>query len=226
MHHFLQFKKFARIALLMLATVDTTSKADDTLIKFTASVTVADQQYNTPSFTSKSGQPGKVTYPVLDKGSGQTLDVVITATSTLEKALLNYDITASIPVASGKLIELSTKGTTDAGKPITYRCENDGKSYGFDIVLLLVNVPQNVTVRGYGLDLPATVPFKEGMTAFQALDAAGAFDNSWWDGEVSYINLIRADKTIKVNWKAVRKNQTVGPTLQPGDIVEISESFW
>ena len=105
-------------------------RADDQFIQLCANAKVAGQQYSTPSVITKSGQKASVSYPV------NKSEIIVSSESSLSNGILIYNITASIPSEDGtSKTEITSKGTTDKIKPLTYQFVSGGKSYALNVVL-------------------------------------------------------------------------------------------
>ena len=112
----------------------TAAKAEDQIIRSASTVTIAGERYTLPRFGAKSGQAGKVSYPVTDPASKKDQDAVIESKASLAGNTLNYEITASIPTAAGVFTKVSASGSSDGRNPISYSFMSDGKVYGFSVV--------------------------------------------------------------------------------------------
>ena len=126
--------KTSFLTITAFALLLTVAKADDQFIRSAATVTIAGEQYTLPRFSAKSGQEGKVSYPVTDPSSKKDQDAVVESKATFAGNALNYEITASVPTAAGVFTKVSASGSSDGKHPISYSFVRDGKVYGFSVV--------------------------------------------------------------------------------------------
>ena len=88
----------------------------------------------------------------------------------------------------------------------------------------IIVAPQNRQVSvGGAVKAPQRVSYTPDLTALSAINAAGGFNEF---ANQSKVRVLRAGQVIMVNCKEVRKNPALDVRLQPGDIIEVAESFW
>jgi len=102
----------------------------------------------------------------------------------------------------------------------TYRAREIYTNPSINIIIQAQN--RQVSVGG-AVKMPQRVAFTPDLTALSAINAAGGFNEF---ANQSKVRVLRAGQVIMVNCKEVRKNPTLDVRLQPGDIIEVSESFW
>ena len=88
-----------------------------------------------------------------------------------------------------------------------------------------VSVPQQVRLVDVGGDVraPRRVEYTPDLTVLGAINAAGGFTEY---ADQAKVRLLRDGKVVIVNIREVRKDPTKDLTLQPGDKIEVPQSFW
>lgn len=90
------------------------------------------------------------------------------------------------------------------------------------ITVTVPNLARFVDVGG-DVKAPQRVPFTADLTILGAISAAGGFTDFADQGKV---RLMRDGKVTIVNIKKVRKDPSKDVKLQPGDKIEVPQSFW
>lgn len=90
------------------------------------------------------------------------------------------------------------------------------------INIIVAAQARQVSVGG-AVKAPQRVAYTPDLTALSAINAAGGFNEFANQGKV---RVLRGGQVIMVNCKEVRKNPSLDVRLQPGDIIEVQESFW
>ena len=90
------------------------------------------------------------------------------------------------------------------------------------INIIVAERARQVSVGG-AVKAPQRVAFTPDLTVLSAVNAAGGFNEF---ANQAKVRVLRAGKVIMVNCKEVRKNPSLDVRLQPGDIIEVQESFW
>lgn len=70
---------------------------------------------------------------------------------------------------------------------------------------------------------PQRVPFTADLTVLGAITASGGFTDY---ADQTKISVLRDGKVIAVNMKAIRKDPSKDLKLQPGDKIQVPQSFW
>ena len=81
---------------------------------------------------------------------------------------------------------------------------------------------RQVSVGG-AVKAPQRVAFTADITALAAINAAGGFNEF---ANQTKVRILRGRNVIPLNCKEVRKNPSLDVRLQPGDIIEVPESFF
>jgi polysaccharide biosynthesis/export protein VpsN len=90
------------------------------------------------------------------------------------------------------------------------------------INIIVTSQNRQVSVGG-AVKLPQRVTYTPDLTVLAAINASGGFNEF---ANQAKVRVLRAGQVIMVNCKEVRKNPTLDVRLQPGDIIEVQESFW
>jgi len=76
---------------------------------------------------------------------------------------------------------------------------------------------------GGAVRAPARVPFTEDMTLLAAISAAGGFNDF---ADQKRVRLLRGSEAKIYDVRQVRKDPGLDPKLQPGDKIEVPQSFF
>src|SRR5262249_24126020 len=168
--------------------------------------------------------------------SGQTTDALLRRGDTIEMRIggvpaeeasifnMTYTIDGSGRLNLPHISHVKGAGlTAGQAKDViekTYRAREIYTNPSINIIIQAAN--RQVSVGG-AVKLPQRVAYTPDLTALSAINAAGGFNEF---ANQSKVRVLRSGQVIMVNCKEVRKNPTLDVRLQPGDIIEVSESFW
>ena len=104
--------------------------------------------------------------------------------------------------------------------------ENGYKAAGIftNPTITIVMQPQARFVNvGGAVRAPTRVPFTEDMTLLAAISAAGGFNDF---ADQKRVRLLRGNEAKTYDVRKVRKDPGLDPKLQPGDKIEVPQSFF
>ena len=104
--------------------------------------------------------------------------------------------------------------------------ENGYKSAGIytNPTITIVMQPQSRFVNvGGAVRAPTRVPFTEDLTLFNAINAAGGFNDF---ADQKRVRLLRGNEAKVYDVRQFRKDPGLDPKLQPGDKIEVPQSFF
>ncbi|MGH7938990.1 MAG: polysaccharide biosynthesis/export family protein [Bryobacteraceae bacterium] len=90
------------------------------------------------------------------------------------------------------------------------------------ITIVMQSSPRFVNVGG-AVRTPARVPFTEDMTLLTAINAAGGFNDY---ADQKRVRVLRGSEVKVYDVRQFRRKPGLDPTLQPGDQVEVPQSFF
>jgi len=91
-----------------------------------------------------------------------------------------------------------------------------------NITILMQPTSRYVNVGG-SVRTPSRVPFTEDMTLLTAINSAGGFNDF---ADQKHVRLLRGNKVTVYDVRRFRKDPSLDVTLQPGDKVEVPQSFF
>ena len=157
---------------------------------------------------------------------GETIELRIGGVPGDEASLFNSTYSVD---GSGRLslphIGLVTVGglTIGQAKEVIERTYRSRDIYtNPSINIIVATLARQVSVGG-AVKAPQRVSYTPDLTALSAINAAGGFNEFANQGKV---RVLRGGQVIMVNCKEVRRNPSLEVRLQPGDIIEVPESFW
>ncbi len=157
---------------------------------------------------------------------GDTIEVRIGGVPQEEATIFNSTYTVdgsgrlNLPHIGSVVVAGLTSGQAKDLIERTYRARDIYTNPAVNIIVASQN--RQVSVGG-AVKLPQRVAYTPDLTALSAINAAGGFNEF---ANQSKVRVLRAGQVIMVNCKEVRKNPTLDVRLQPGDIIEVAESFW
>ncbi len=157
---------------------------------------------------------------------GDTIDVRISGVPQEEVSIFNSSYTLdgtgrlNLPHIGAVLVAGLTSGQAKDMIERTYRSRDIYTNPTINIIVAAQN--RQVSVGG-AVKAPQRVAYTPDLTALSAINAAGGFNEF---ANQSKVRVLRSGQVIMVNCKEVRKNPTLDVRLQPGDIIEVAESFW
>lgn len=157
---------------------------------------------------------------------GDTIEVRIGGVPQEEATIFNSTYTVdgsgrlNLPHIGNVVVAGMTAGQAKDLIEKTYRSRDIYTNPTINIIITAQN--RQVSVGG-AVKMPQRVAFTPDLTALSAINAAGGFNEF---ANQSKVRVLRAGQVIMVNCKEVRKNPALDVRLQPGDIIEVAESFW
>jgi polysaccharide export outer membrane protein len=94
--------------------------------------------------------------------------------------------------------------------------------YTNPIVMVTAQAGERVVTVSGAVRAPSRVQYTSDLTLMIAIDSAGGPSDFAGDG----IRLIRAGKVIKYSRKKLEKDPSKDPPIEPGDQIEVMESWW
>jgi len=91
-----------------------------------------------------------------------------------------------------------------------------------NITIIMQPTSRFVNVGG-SVRTPTRVPFTEDMTLLTAINAAGGFNDF---ADQKHVRLLRGSQSTVFDVRSFRKNPSLDVKLQPGDRVEVPQSFF
>lgn len=158
--------------------------------------------------------------------SGDIFEVRISGVPSEEASLFNatYSIDGggrlNLPHIGNVAVAGRTPGQAKELIEATYRSRGIYTNPTINIVV----APQarQVSVGG-AVKAPQRVAFTADLTALAAINAAGGFNEF---ANQTKVRILRGRNVIPLNCKEVRKDPSRDVRLQPGDIIEVPESFF
>ncbi len=158
--------------------------------------------------------------------SGDPVDLKISGVPTEEQAQVNniYSVDANGMVNMPYINKVRAAGRT----PAQLASEIEGSYRAAKIftnpTITIVMQPQTRFVNvGGAVRAPARVPFTEDMTLLTAINASGGFNDF---ADQKRVRLLRGSEAKVFDVRQFRRDPSLDPRLQPGDRVEVPQSFF
>jgi len=158
--------------------------------------------------------------------AGDPVEMRISGVPADEQTQVNnvYTVDSSGMVNMPYINKVRAEGLTPA--QLASAIENGYKSAGIftNPTITIVMQPQARFVNvGGAVRAPARVPFTEDMTLLAAISAAGGFNDF---ADQKRVRLLRGSEAKIYDVRQVRKDPGLDPKLQPGDKIEVPQSFF
>ena len=158
--------------------------------------------------------------------AGDPVEMRISGVPADEQTQVNnvYTVDSNGMVNMPYINKVRAEGLTPA--QLASAIENGYKSAGIftNPTITIVMQPQARFVNvGGAVRAPARVPFTEDMTLLAAISAAGGFNDF---ADQKRVRLLRGSEAKIYDVRQVRKDPGLDPKLQPGDKVEVPQSFF
>lgn len=157
---------------------------------------------------------------------GDTFEIKISGVPAEEQAQVNntYTIdangTINLPYINKVRAQGLTAGQFASAVESSYRAS---KIYSNPTITIVVAQTARFVSVGGAVRTPSRVQFTEDMTLLTAINAAGGFNDF---ADQSKVRLLRGNDAKIFNVKEFRKNPSLDVRLQPGDKVEVPQSFF
>lgn len=158
--------------------------------------------------------------------AGETVELRIGGVPGDEASLFNstYSVDGSGRLNLPHIGEVMVGGlSAGQAKNLIERTYRSRDIYTNPTVNIIIAAQARQVSVGGAVKAPQRVPYTPDLTVLSAVNAAGGFNEF---ANQAKVRVLRAGQVIMVNCKAVRKNPTLDVRLQPGDIIEVQESFW
>ena len=158
--------------------------------------------------------------------AGDPVEMRISGVPADEQTQVNnvYTVDSNGMVNMPYINKVRAEGLTPA--QLASAIENGYKSAGIftNPTITIVMQPQARFVNvGGAVRAPARVPFTEDMTLLAAISAAGGFNDF---ADQKRVRLLRGSEAKIYDVRQVRKDPGLDPKLQPGDKIEVPQSFF
>jgi polysaccharide export outer membrane protein len=157
---------------------------------------------------------------------GDTVEIKIGGVPFDEQAQVNnaYSIDASGSVNLPYINKIKAEGLTPAqlARSIeeTYRAH---KIYTNPNITIVIPPTARFVSVGGSVRAPSRVPFTEDMTLLVAINAAGGFNDF---ADQKNVRLLRGNEVTIYNVRQFRKDPSLDVKVQPGDRIEVPQSFF
>ena len=157
---------------------------------------------------------------------GDSIDIKIGGVPFDEQAQVNntYSIDASGSVNLPYINKIRAEGLTPAqlARSIeeTYRAH---KIYTNPNITIVIPPTARFVSVGGSVRAPSRVPFTEDMTLLAAINAAGGFNDF---ADQKNVRLLRGNEVTIYNVRQFRKDPSLDVKVQPGDRIEVPQSFF
>jgi len=158
--------------------------------------------------------------------AGDPVEMKISGVPAEEQTQVNnvYTVDASGMVNMPYINKVRAEGLTPA--QLASAIENGYKSAKIftNPTITIMMQPQTRFVNGGGaVRAPARVPYTEDMTLLTAISAAGGFNDF---ADQKRVRLLRGNEAKIYDVRQFRRNPGLDPKLQPGDKIEVPQSFF
>ena len=158
--------------------------------------------------------------------AGDPVEMRISGVPADEQTQVNnvYTVDSNGMVNMPYINKVRAEGLTPA--QLASAIENGYKSAGIftNPTITIVMQPQARFVNvGGAVRAPARVPFTEDMTLLAAISAAGGFNDF---ADQKRVRLLRGNEAKVYDVRQFRKDPGLDPKLQPGDKIEVPQSFF
>jgi protein involved in polysaccharide export with SLBB domain len=157
---------------------------------------------------------------------GDPVDMKISGVPTEEQTQVNniYTVDADGMVNMPYINKVRAAGLTPG--QLATEIENDYRSAKIftnpTITIMMQPQARFVNVGG-AVHAPTRVPFTEDMTLLAAINAAGGFNDF---ADQKRVRLLRGSEAKVFDVRQFRRDPSLDPRLQPGDRVEVPQSFF
>ena len=158
--------------------------------------------------------------------AGDPVEMRISGVPADEQTQVNniYTVDSNGMVNMPYINKVRAEGLTPA--QLASAIENGYKSAGIftNPTITIVMQPQARFVNvGGAVRAPNRIPFTEDMTLLAAISAAGGFNDF---ADQKRVRLLRGSEAKIYDVRQVRKDPGLDPKLQPGDKIEVPQSFF
>ena len=158
--------------------------------------------------------------------AGDPVEMRISGVPADEQTQVNntYTIDATGMVNMPYINRVRAEGLTPA--QLSSAIEKSYKSAGIftNPTITIMMQPQTRFVNiGGAVRAPARIPFTEDMTLLTAISAAGGFNDF---ADQKRVRLLRGSEAKVYDVRQFRKDPGLDPRLQPGDKIEVPQSFF
>lgn len=158
--------------------------------------------------------------------AGDPVEMKISGVPADEQTQVNnvYTIDANGMVNMPYINRVRAEGLTPA--QLAHAIENGYKSAGIftNPTITIMMQPQTRFVNiGGAVRAPNRIPFTEDMTLLTAISAAGGFNDF---ADQKRVRLLRGSEAKVYDVRQFRKDPGLDPRLQPGDKIEVPQSFF
>jgi len=157
---------------------------------------------------------------------GDTIEIKIGGVPFEEQAQVNnmYSIDASGSVNLPYINKIRAEGLTPAqlARSIeeTYR---SNKIYTHPNITIVIPPTARFVSVGGAVRAPSRVPFTEDITLLAAINAAGGFNDF---ADQKNVRLLRGNEVKIYDVRQIRKDPSLDVKVQPGDRIEVPQSFF
>ncbi len=158
--------------------------------------------------------------------AGDPVDMRISGVPADEQTQVNnvYTVDANGMVNMPYINKVRAEGLTPA--QLASAIENGYKAGGIftNPTITIVMQPQTRFVNvGGAVRGPARIPFTEDMTLLAAINAAGGFNDF---ADQKHVRILRGSEAKVYDVRQFRRDPGLDPKLQPGDKVEVPQTFF
>lgn len=157
---------------------------------------------------------------------GETIELRIGGVPGDEASLFNstYSVDGGGRLNLPHIGEVSVGGlSAGQAKSLIERTYRAREIYTNPTINIIVAAQARQVSVGGAVKAPQRVAYSADLTVLSAVNAAGGFNEF---ANQAKVRVLRAGQVIMVNCKEVRRNPSLDVRLQPGDIIEVQESFW
>jgi protein involved in polysaccharide export with SLBB domain len=158
--------------------------------------------------------------------SGDPFELRISGVPADEQTQVNnvYTVDANGMVNLPYINKVRAEGLTPAQLAAAIESSYKSARIYTNPTITVVMQPQTRFVNvGGAVRAPNRVPFTEDMTLLAAINAAGGFNDF---ADQKHVRLLRANEAKVYDVRQFRRDPGLDPKLQPGDRVEVPQSFF
>ena len=158
--------------------------------------------------------------------AGDPVDMKISGVPTEEQTQVNnvYTVDANGMVNMPYINKVRAEGLTPAQLASSIEAGYRSAKIFTNPTITIVMQPQARFVNvGGAVRAPARIPFTEDMTLLASINAAGGFNDF---ADQKRVRLLRGSEAKIYDVRQFRRDPALDPRLQPGDRVEVPQSFF
>ena len=158
--------------------------------------------------------------------AGDPFELRISGVPTEEQTQVNnvYTVDANGMVNLPYINKVRAEGLTPAQLAASIEGQYRGNRIFTNPTITIVIQPQSRFVNvGGAVRAPNRIPFTEDMTLLAAINAAGGFNDF---ADQKRVRLLRGNEAKVYDVRQFRHDPSLDPRLQPGDRIEVPQSFF